>query len=283
MGIGLVMEGGAMRGMFTAGVIDVMMENGIAFDGAVGVSAGAAFGCNIKSRQIGRVIRYNKKYCRNKDYVSLRSWIRTGDLYGADFGYRRIPLELDPFDVAAFRKNSMDFYVVATDMDTGEAIYHNCLSGDEDDLEWIRASASMPIASRPVKLDGRKLSDGGISDSIPLKFMEDNGYERNVVILTQSYEYRKTQMKHFGAVKLMLRKYPKLIEALERRPNMYNAEVAYVQEQAKVGNAFVIQPPESLNIGSVCHEPDELERVYQIGRKTMKHKVKELRNFQEVN
>ena len=279
MSTGLVMEGGAMRGMFTAGVIDVLMENGITFDGAVGVSAGAAFGCNIKSCQIGRVIRYNKKYCRDKNFASLRSWIRTGDLYGADFGYRRIPQELDPFDVTAFRKNPMNFYVVATDMDTGEAVYHNCRSGDEYDLEWIRASASMPIASRPVEIDGRRFSDGGTSDSIPLKFMENEGYVKNAVILTQPAEYRKVQMKHFGIVRFMLRKYPKLVHALERRPDMYNAETAYVRTQSKKGKAFVIQPPQSLRIGSVCHDPDELERVYQIGRKTMQSRLKGLQDF----
>jgi len=281
MSTGLVMEGGAMRGMFTAGVIDVMMENDIVFDGAVGVSAGAAFGCNIKSRQIGRAIRYNKKYCKNKDYVSLRSWIKTGDLYGVDFGYRRIPYELDPFDVTAYKENPMDFYVVATDMDTGEAVYYNCLNGDDIDLKWIGASASIPIASRPVVIDGRRLSDGGTSDSIPLIFMEGRGYDRNVVILTQPPEYRKTQMKHFKTVKFMLRKYPKLIEALERRPEMYNGEVAYVHNQEKRGKAFVIQPGESLNIGSVCHEPAELERVYQIGRKTMENRLKELKAWMQ--
>jgi len=280
--IGLVLEGGAMRGMFTAGVLDVMMENGITFDGAAGVSAGAAFGCNIKSRQIGRAIRYNKKYCRNKEYVSIRSWIRTGDLYGADFGYRKLPLELDPFDEKTFRENPMDFYAVATDMDTGEAVYHNCLTGDAKDLEWIRASASMPVVSRPVEIDGRRLSDGGTADSIPLRFMENRGYGKNVVVLTQPPEYRKEPMKHFGIMKFALRKYPKLVNALKIRPEMYNAEVAYVHEREDAGAVFVIQPPEKLNIGAVCRDPDELERVYQIGRAVMESKMRELQEFMMI-
>jgi len=268
-----------MRGMFTAGVIDVMMENGIEYDGAVGVSAGAAFGCNYKSRQIGRVIRYNKKYCRDKEFVSLRSLIFTGDLYGVDFAYRKIPLELDIFDIEAYRSNPMEFYVVATDMDTGLPVYRLCPDGGTEDLDWIRASASMPVVSRPVVIDGQKLSDGGTSDSIPLKFMEEKGYQANVVILTQPEGFRKEMAKHFGAVKLMLRKYPKLVEALKNRPEMYNAETAYVKERVEAGAAFAICPPKSLEIERVCRDPEELERVYQIGRETMEGKLEELKAF----
>ena len=145
---GLVMEGGAMRGMFTSGVLDVFMENGIEFDGAIGVSAGATFGCNFKSRQIGRAIRYNKRYAHNWRYCSVRSLLSTGDLYGADFCYRELPDVLDPFDRKAFAENSMEFYVGATDVETGECVYHLCMDGGDEDMLWFRASASMPIVSR---------------------------------------------------------------------------------------------------------------------------------------
>ena len=277
--IGLVMEGGAMRGMFTAGVLDVFMEAKLTFQGAVGVSAGAAFGCNIKSHQIGRSIRYNKKYCQNKDYVSLRSWLLTGDLYNADFSYNKIPYELDPFDVATFRADPMDFYVVCTGMDTGLPVYHNCLKGDPEDIQWLRASASIPIFSRPVIINGQKLSDGGTSDSIPLQFMESKGYARNVVILTQPAGFVKERMKHFWLAKIFLRKYPALLETLSRRPQMYNEERQYVEKRAQEGQVFVIKPPEPLGVGSVEHNPDELERVYQIGRRTAEANLEELKCF----
>jgi len=279
MKIGLVLEGGAMRGMFTAGVLDVMMENGIEFGGAVGVSAGAAFGCNIKSRQPGRAIRYNKKYCKDKNYVSMRSWLTTGDIYNVNFGYTKIPYVLDPFDTKTFAENPMEFYVVATDMETGRPLYHRCKDGEEYDLKWIRASASMPVVSRPVKIGGRLLSDGGTSDSIPLKFMESRGYAKNVVILTQPAGFVKEQRKHFGVIKAALSKYPGLVRALEKRPDMYNAELAYVRAREKSGDAFVICPPAALGIGSVCHDPDELERVYQIGRHTAIGCLTELEKF----
>ena len=149
--IGLVMEGGAMRGLFTAGVIDVFMENHIEFSAAVGVSAGAAFGCNLKSRQAGRALRYNKRFCRDKRYCSLHSLLKTGDLYGADFCYREIPEELDIFDKEAYEQNPMAFYVVATDVYTGKPVYKRLDKVDENCYLWMRASASMPMVSKAVE------------------------------------------------------------------------------------------------------------------------------------
>ena len=192
---GLIMEGGAMRGMFTAGVMDVLMENKIRFDGGVGVSAGAAFGCNYKSNQIGRVIRYNKKYCRDPRYCSIRSLIKTGDLYGAEFCYATISYELDVFDNKAYFENPMEFHVVCTDVETGKPVYRNCITGLDEDLTWIRASASMPIASKVVETTDYKLLDGGISDSIPLKYFEDLGLEYNVDYVDVAKEEAKKEKK----------------------------------------------------------------------------------------
>ena len=148
-----------MRGLFTAGVIDGMMEAGIVFDGAIGVSAGAVFGCNYKSNQPGRVLRYNLRFCKDPRYSSFRSLVTTGDLFGADFCYREIPDRLDPFDKQAYRENPMDFFVVGTDVHTGQPVYHNCLEGGEADLDWFRASASMPLAARIVSVGGYDLLD----------------------------------------------------------------------------------------------------------------------------
>ena len=188
---GLVLEGGAMRGMFTAGVLDVMMENGIRFDGAMGVSAGAVFGCNFKSGQIGRSLRYNMRFCDDPRYCSFESLIRTGNLYGVDFCYDEIPNKLDPFDAQAYRENPMPFYAVCTNVETGKAIHKRLDRGDSRDMQYFRASASMPIVSQIVEADGYKLLDGGITDSIPLLAMERRGYPRNVVILTQPLGYVK--------------------------------------------------------------------------------------------
>ena len=280
MKTGLVLEGGAMRGMFTAGVLDVFMEQGIDFDGLAGVSAGAISGCSFVSHQIGRTIRYNKKYCMSKDYNGLYSLIRTGDLYGVDFCYRRIPYELDPYDFETCNARDMDFYAVCTDLETGLPVYHNCRrNSKEDSMLWIRASASMPMVSRPVQIGNQKLLDGGLSDSIPLAFMEKQGFEKNVVILTQPKGFIKGQMELYNLVKLSLLRYPKFIQTMEARPDMYNQQTAYVQRRAQEGAAFAIYPPEPLQVGATERDSEKLEKVYQIGRKTAEEKVDALKAF----
>ena len=263
---GLVLEGGAMRGMFTCGVLDVLMENNISFDGAVGVSAGATFGCNIKSGQIGRAYRYNKKYCSDKRYHSLSSLFATGDIYNVKFCYDELPYKLDKWDIMSFRNNPMEFYCVATDIRTGKPVYYKCSDGEKEDIEWIRASASMPLVSRPVEIDGGLYLDGGISDSIPLKFMEDKGYDDILVIETQPADYVKEKQKYMPLVRLSLRKYPNMIKCMEERYIMYNQEKAYVRQKEKEGRVKVIRPDSPLNISAIEKDPGEIERVYLLGR-----------------
>lgn len=268
-----------MRGMFTCGVLDVLMEQGITFDGTIGVSAGAVFGCNFKSRQIGRAIRYNKKYCNDKRYVSFGNLLRTGDLYGADFCYRTLPTELDPFDRAAFRANPMEFYVVATDMETGKAVYHKCMDGGINDIEWMRASASMPLISNIVEIGDYKLCDGGVADSIPVRGFEQLGFNHNVVILTQPLGFVKKFNKLLGAAILRYPKYHKLWEALANRHVKYNATTAYIRQQELSGKLFVIRPEEPLRIGNIERDPRELARVYRLGRETMIDRLEELKEY----
>ena len=275
---GLIMEGGAMRGMFTCGVIDVMQENGITFDGAVGVSAGATFGINIKSHQIGRAIRYNKKYIKDKRYCSLRNLIFTGDLFNRWFCYKTLPFALDLFDTDTFTSDSMEFYVVATNVCTGGPEYHLCTTGKDSDLEWIRASASIPMLSNIVEVDGYKLLDGGISDSIPVRFMEDKGYNKNVAILTRPIEYVKKPS--FGlASKLLLKDYPEMIAAMANRPTMYNGETAYIRERENEGELFVIRPPKDLKMPNMTRNVDELQEMYDCGRKIMSERLEELKAY----
>ena len=276
---GLVLEGGAMRGLFTAGILDVLMENGITFDKAAGVSAGAVFGCNYKSHQIGRSIRYNVKYADNWRYKSYRSLLFTGDLYGAEFCYHTLPDELDPFDRETFAKDPLDFYAVATDVTTGEAVYHLLTDGGEEDMEWLRASASMPLASKVVNINGRLFLDGGIADSIPLEFLEKKGCTKNLVILTQPESYTKHQYKAFKAICAALHKYPVLVQALKDRPAMYNAQKAYVKVREDEGSALVLRPPLALNISPLEKNPDELQRVYDTGRKLAGEKLQMIIDF----
>ena len=279
MKYGLVMEGGAMRGVFTAGVTDVLMRNGIEFDGGIGVSAGAAFGCNYKSRQDGRVIRYNLNVCRDWRFASLRSLLLTGDLYGADFCYHTVPEILDPFDCPAYADNPMKFYAVCTDVTSGQPVYHECPQIDSSTLEWIRASASMPLVSRIVEIDGYKLLDGGMSDSIPLQTFENMGYERNVVILTRPRDYVKKANPLMWLIKLIYRKYPALVEKMARRHTIYNEQTAFAAQREKVGAALVLRPPEPLPVHPVEHDPRRIQKAYDMGVKVGQDNLERIKEF----
>lgn len=276
---GLILEGGAMRGMFTAGVIDVMMEHGIAFDGAIGVSAGAAFGCNYKSKQIGRVIRYNTRFCQDKRYGGLRVLLKEGNFYSKEFCYEEVPTKYDIFDFDTYESNPMEFYVVATDVDTGKAEYHILADRNDHGFEWIRASASMPLVSRMVEIDGRKFLDGALTDSIPVRYFESIGYDRNVVILTQPLGFRKKRDSLYPLMKQYYRKYPKLVEAIATRHEVYNASLDHIAQEEKHGNLLVIRPLEKLPIGRTENDPDKLRKVYEIGRSVAEHRIEEIKAF----
>ena len=276
---GLVLEGGAMRGLFTSGILDVMMEEGIEPDGLIGVSAGAAFGCNYKSRQPGRAIRYNKRYARDKRYCSWLSWLKTGDLFNAEFGYHVIPKKYDLFDDKAFEQNPMEFYAVCTDVETGLPVYKKLEESTHLTYDWIRASASMPLASKVVELEGMKVLDGGVADSIPLQFFESIGYDRNVVILTQPEGYVKEHNRLMPLMRIALRKYPKMIEALDQRHIMYNRQLDYVRQAELEGRCIVIRPDDKLPIGHISHDPEEMQRVYELGRDTGLRNIDRLKEF----
>lgn len=280
MKYGLVLQGGAMRGLFTAGVIDVFLENDIKFDSAVGVSAGAVFGCNYKSGQIRRTIRYNTRFCKDKRYCSAMSLIKTGDFFGAEFCYHTLPEKLDVFDKEAFKASPCDFWVVCTDVATGKAIYHKCGDNiDYEELEWFRASASMPLAARIVEAGGHKMLDGGIADSLPHKFMESRGCDRNVVVLTQPRDYQKPPQRAMKLIKLKYHKYPELVKAIGNRHKMYNNQLKYIRSAEEEGRAFVIAPEEALPIGHIEHDPDIMREVYRIGRRIATEKLDAVREF----
>ena len=276
---GLVLEGGAMRGLFTAGIIDVMMEAGVEPDGLIGVSAGAAFGCNYKSRQPGRAIRYNTRFAKDTRYSGLKSLLTTGDYFNAQFGYHIVPYQYDLFDVAAFEQNPMEFMVVCTDVLTGQAVYHKMDRVDYDELEWLRASASMPLASKVVEVAGHKLLDGGVADSIPLAYFESIGYDRNVVILTQPEGYVKHRTKLMPLMRIGLRRYPEMIQAMDRRYLMYNRELEFARQAEREGRCLVIRPDEKLPIGHISHDPEEMKRVYQIGREMGDRYIERIKAF----
>lgn len=280
MKTGLVLEGGAMRGMYTAGVLDVLMEQGIEADGVIGVSAGAVFGCNYKSRQIGRAIRYNTAYCRDRRYGDVRSLLKSGDIYEEEFCYRELPDKLDPFDWETYRSNPVEFYVTCTDVETGRAVYHKCTGGRED-LRWMQASASMPFVSKVVTIGEKRLLDGGISDSIPVNWFRSIGYNRNLVVLTRPEGFRKKPPKGLLLLKQMIRQYPAVALAMKTRHIRYNQTLDQLREQEKEGLALVLRPSRSIKVSKLERHPEKLKALYALGRQDAERRLEEIRRFLE--
>ena len=279
--VGLVLEGGGLRAMFTSGVLDVFMQNGIKFDAAVGVSAGVLFGCNYKSNQPGRALRYNIRFKDNPEYMSWRSLLRTGNYVNEHFSYHLLPHEYDPMDFQAYCDNPMKFYAVCTDIDEGRPVYHEIDDADGIGLRWMQASASMPVFARPVEIDGRHYLDGGITDSIPLKFIQQKGYRKNVVILTQPADYYKKKA-HVGlAMKMFLKKYPKVAELMSIRHVMYNEQLDYIRSEQQKGDTFLICPDEKLDIGRLSLKEDKMRRVYETGVEKALSLLPQLKEFIE--
>lgn len=279
MKTGLVLEGGGLRDLFTAAILDLMMERGVKFDGIIGVSAGATFGCNYKSHQIGRSLRYNKNMAKDWRYCSLRSWLTTGNLVGAEFAYHILPTEIDIFDNETFKNNPTEFCVVCTDALTGKPLYKRIDNMDYEGLEWLRATASLPIVSRPVEIGNKKLLDGGISDSIPLKYWQSQGYERNVVILTQPKGFVKKHTSLMPVFRLFCKHYPNVIAAMDWRHEMYNEELAYLAAEEAKGQTLVICPEEPIVIGRTEMNVEKMQKVYDDGLAFAHKHIDEIINF----
>lgn len=277
MKTGLVLEGGGCRGIYVAGVLDVFMEHDLKFDGVIGNSAGAIHGCSYMSDQKGRSLRYYKNYCGDYRFMSIRSWLRSGNLVDTEFCYHELPEKLDIYDNQAFLRNPVPFHVVCTNVETGRAEYPR-ITDMAAQIDYIRASASMPYVSQIVEIDGKKYLDGGCSDSIPVQAFRDMGYGRNVLVLTQPADYRK-KPEFAGLAKLVYRKYPDFAAALEQRYLGYNQTAEAILQMERAGEVFVIRPEKRLEIGRIEHDPAITERVYDLGREDALKQLDALKNW----
>lgn len=257
-----VLEGGAMRGLYSAGVLDVFMQNEISTDAIYGVSAGALFGINFKSKQIGRAIRYNIKYAHEKNYMGLYSLITTGNIMNKEFCFDKLVNELDKFDFEAFDKSPIEFYAVVTNVETGKAEYIKITNAREG-LEALRASGSMPFVSKTVDVADSKYLDGAISDPIPLQKALDDGYEKIVVVLTRPEGYRKH--KDCMPYNLIYRKYPNFIKTAKIQPEIYNKTLDLIKKYENEGRIIVLRPSKKLKIARVEKDVKKLEAIYKLG------------------
>ena len=277
MKTGLVLEGGAMRGMFTAGVLDVFLDEDIRVDCVVGVSAGALFGVNYLSGQKGRVIRYNKRFNPDRRYLGLLPLLRERNIVSTRYAYEEVPRRLDPFDDECYRQSGVPFYAVLTNVETGQPEYIQIKSVFEQ-MDALRASGSMPFVSRPVEIGGRRYLDGGISDSIPFEWLASQGCEKLIVVLTRDMAYRKKPMSA-RLVRLYGKKYPRIAEKLLGRHTAYNRSVELLKRWEDEGRAFVIRPSRQIEIGRIEKDPERLQAVYDLGVEDGRRSLEGLKRY----
>ena len=277
MSIGLVLEGGAMRGMYTAGVLDIFLDNEIEVDGIIGVSAGVLFGVNYLSKQRGRVIRYNKKFIKDKRYMGMRSLLKTGNIVNKEFAYYEVPFKLDVFDQDTFEKSNTDFYATITNVETGKPEYVKIKNVFEQ-METLRATSAMPFVSKLVEIDGKKYLDGGISDSIPIEKCKELGYNKIIVILTRPIEYRKKKANE-TITKMKYSKYPNLVQCINKRYKNYNNTVEKIIDMENRKEIFVIRPSKQITLKRIEKDENKLQEMYNLGIEDCKNKMKELQKF----
>lgn len=276
--LGMVLEGGGMRGVYTAGVLDFFMDRDFYPDGIAGVSAGACHAVSYISKQKGRNYRVNTSYLKGKDYLSLHSLIKTGSLFGMDFIFHKIPEELDPFDYDAYADANIDFISVSTDMESGQPYYH-IIKDPKQDIDYIMASSSLPLLSPPVERNGRKLMDGGVGDSIPIDFMRRRGYEKNIVVLTQFGGYRKGKNNLMPIIRHQYKNYPLFVKAMEERHIHYNETLDELARLEKEGSVFIIRPSKPVTISRLEKNLDKLYALYQEGYQDAQNQYTKMMEF----
>ena len=275
----IILEGGSFRGQFTAGVLDVLMEGGIWPDACFGVSAGALNGLSYKSRQIGRSNRVSLAFCNDERYMGARSFARSGSFIGYDFMLNDVQDRLDPFDNDAYLANPMPLFAVATDIVFGTAAYLE-VGNAVLDIDAVRASTSLPLMAPPVEIDGHLYLDGGVADSVPVEHvLEDAGFERALVVLTQHRAYRKGPYELMAAARARYGGYPYLLEALESRHERYNEQRQHIWAYEEDGRALIVAPPRPVAVGHVEHDAAKLLDLYIQGRQECARHLGEIKEF----
>ena len=280
MKVGLVLEGGSMRALFSAGVLDTFMDEDIKIDGIIGVSAGALFGPNYFSKQKGRALRYNQRFCKDYRNISLLSFFLTGNVVNKKFAYYDITTKYDIFDNETYIKNNTGYYAAVTNIETAQAEYLE-LKDVLKDMEVLRATAALPILSRIVPINNKKYLDGGIADSIPVLKCKEMGYDKIIVVLTRPIEYRKKPLndKILKLVKVLYKKYPKFIELMENRHDRYNEQVELIRKMEENNEIFVIRPTKPIHLKTIERNPNDLQEVYDLGIKDCMNKINELKEY----
>jgi predicted patatin/cPLA2 family phospholipase len=263
--IGLVLEGGGLRGVYTSGVLRYFSDQGLDFPYVLGVSMGACNAANFVARQPERNRIVNIRYVRDRRYLSLWRWLCRGELFGMDFIFETIPNRLVPFAWERFLGSKTRCLAGVTDCLTSQPIYYSQHQLGREYIDVLRASSSLPFIAKPVRYQGRDLLDGGISDPIPVDKCCKDGYPRQVLVLTQPSGYRKEAFKALAWARWRYPHFPGLIKALQVRHDLYNENLARIDGLEQSGRAFVIRPKQTLEASRVERNKDKLYRVYDTG------------------
>lgn len=279
---GLVLEGGGMKGIYTAGVLDFFLEKGIDFSRVYGVSAGACHMCSYLSKQKGRARDIGLDYLHTADYCGMKSLLTTGDLFNAKFCYELIPDYLNPYDFETFNKYEGKAYAVVTNIITGRPEYLR-LRDMKKDIIAVQASASLPLVSKNVKIGKGLYLDGGISDAIPIRKSVLDGNQKNVVVMTKEEGYRRkpSSSATLGLIKMRYLKYPKVYELMLERHIAYNQTLDYLEKAVSDGTAFVIKPSKKSEVGRIEKDEEKLKVLYQQGYDDAASQYEELMNYLE--
>lgn len=274
---GLVLEGGGMRGVYTAGILEYFMEKDLYFPYVIGVSAGACMAASYLSRQPGRNKKVNIDFVGDPRYLSYRNFWKKRQMFDMDFLFDEIPNKLVPYDYETFLSRTEQFVVVTTDCLTGEPIYYNMDQHGEDMLQLIRASSSLPFVAPSVAYQDRMLLDGGIIDPIPLKKAQKDGFEKNVIILTKPVGYKKKASRFSSLFKY--KQFPIISDRLQTRYKLYNETLDYVAAEKESGSTFVFQPSKPLPVGRMERKKERLQALYELGYEDAKNNYKALQEF----
>lgn len=275
----LVLEGGALRGVYTAGVLDILIEEGISFDAVYGVSAGSINALNFLSRQSGRFAQIALEYSNDPRYMSEENLERTGDYFGFDFLLGELSKELVPFDYDTFEKSPSLFYAVVTDMETGEAVFLE--KSEVDIFRAVVASSSLPLLALPKVIGGRAYMDGGFTCPLPFERAFEDGADKVVVITTRERGYRKGP-KDPAAAEKEAEHYPdapRFVEALRRTPALYNAQLDRLETLTDAGKVFTIYPQKKVTLSGMENDPQRLQALYAEGRRDMRALLPDLRDY----
>lgn len=277
---GLVLEGGGMRGMYTAGVLEYFLEKDLEFASCYGVSAGAAHLCSYISKQKGRAYHVGVDYLDDKNYCSMESLLKTGNLFGVKMCYYDIPMYLNPYDYETAQRYPGKAYAVVTNIETGKAEYIR-LKDMHKDIVAVQASASLPLVAKNVEINGQYYLDGGIADSIPIQKSILSGNRKNIVVLTKEVGYRRKPSSHLGLVRMRYRKYPQVYTLMRDRHIHYNNTMDYLMSQVHNKQAFVIQPKTDIGVGRIEKDKKKLRMLYDNGYEDAKECYDDMMRYLE--